>query len=100
MAAGNRPAEAALRANALRTTAAALAAELPVASRPADGLPEGLVLDGAFDAFGSPLWEQGAFMPQSRAAMAVARDPRPAARASACSTCAPRRAARPPTSPR
>jgi 16S rRNA (cytosine967-C5)-methyltransferase len=73
MAAGNRPAEAALRANALRTSAAALAAELPVASRPADGLPEGLVLDGAFDAFGSPLWEQGWFMPQSRAAMAVGR---------------------------
>ena len=73
MAAGNRPAEAALRANSLRTTAAALAAELPVASHPAEGLPEGLVLEGAFDAFGSPLWEQGAFMPQSRAAMAVAR---------------------------
>jgi 16S rRNA (cytosine967-C5)-methyltransferase len=36
-------------------------------------LPEGLVLDGPFDAFGSPLWEQGRFMPQSRAAMAVAR---------------------------
>ena len=79
MAAGNRPAEAALRANALRTTAAALAAELPVASRPADGLPEGLVLEGAFDAFGSPLWGQGSFMPQSRAAMAVGRilAPRP-----------------------
>ncbi len=73
MAAGNRPAEAALRANALRTTAAELAAELPVASRPADDLPEGLVLEGAFDAFGSPLWEQGRFMPQSRAAMAVGR---------------------------
>ncbi|HEX5782074.1 MAG TPA: RsmB/NOP family class I SAM-dependent RNA methyltransferase, partial [Solirubrobacteraceae bacterium] len=66
-------AEAALRANALRTTAAELAAELPVASRPADGLPEGLVLEGAFDAFGSPLWEHGSFMPQSRAAMAVGR---------------------------
>ena len=82
MAAGNRPAEAALRANALRTTAAALAAELPVASRPADGLPEGLVLEGAFDAFGSPLWERGSFMPQSRAAMAVGRilAPRPGER--------------------
>jgi 16S rRNA (cytosine967-C5)-methyltransferase len=82
MAAGNRPAEAALRANALRTTAEALAAELPVAAHPADRLPEGLVLEGAFDAFGSPLWAQGAFMPQSRAAMAVARilDPRPGER--------------------
>jgi 16S rRNA (cytosine967-C5)-methyltransferase len=40
------------------------------------------VLEGAFDAFGSPLWEQGAFMPQSRAAMAVARilAPRPGER--------------------
>ena len=82
MAAGNRPAEAALRANSLRTTAAELAAELPVASRPADGLPEGLVLEGAFDAFGSPLWEHGSFMPQSRAAMAVGRilAPRPGER--------------------
>jgi 16S rRNA (cytosine967-C5)-methyltransferase len=71
--AGNRPAEAAVRANALRTTAAELAARLPVPSHPAPGLPEGLVLDGPFDAFGSPEWEQGAFMPQSRAAMAVAR---------------------------
>ena len=73
MEAGNRPAEAALRANTLRSTAAALADELPVASRPAEGLPEGLVLEGPFDAFGSPLWEQGTFMPQSRAAMAVSR---------------------------
>jgi 16S rRNA (cytosine967-C5)-methyltransferase len=82
MAAGNRPAEAALRANVLRASAPALAAELPVAARPADGLSEGLVLDGAFDAFGSPLWEQGAFMPQSRAAMAVGRilAPRPGER--------------------
>jgi 16S rRNA (cytosine967-C5)-methyltransferase len=37
------------------------------------------VLEAPFDAFGSPLWEQGAFMPQSRAAMAVSRvvAPRP-----------------------
>ena len=82
MAAGNRPAEPALRANALRTTAATLAAALPVASRPADGLPEGLVLEAPFDAFGSRLWEQGHYMPQSRAAMAVARAlaPRPGER--------------------
>ena len=37
---GGAYAEAALRANALRTTAAALASELRVASRPAEGLPE------------------------------------------------------------
>ncbi len=72
--AGNRAAEASLRANTLRTSAAALAEALPVHTRPAEpALPEGLVLDGAFDAFRSPLWEQGHFMPQSRAAMAVSR---------------------------
>jgi 16S rRNA (cytosine967-C5)-methyltransferase len=49
-----------------------------VPSHAAD-LPEGLVLDAPFDAFSSPLWEAGLFMPQSRAAMAVARalDPQP-----------------------
>ena len=79
MAAGNEPAEAALRANTLRIAAAELAGRLPVPSHPADRLPEGLVLDAPFDAFASPLWEQGLFMPQSRAAMAVARtlDPQP-----------------------
>ena len=79
MAAGNQPAEAALRANTLRTGAGALAERLPVASHPAERLPEGLVLDGPFDAFSSPLWDAGLFMPQSRGAMAVARtvDPQP-----------------------
>jgi 16S rRNA (cytosine967-C5)-methyltransferase len=80
MAADNEPAETALRANTLRTTPESLAARLPVPARPAgDLLPEGLILDGPFDAFGSPLWRDGLFMPQSRAAMAVARllDPRP-----------------------
>jgi 16S rRNA (cytosine967-C5)-methyltransferase len=36
-------------------------------------LPEVLVLDGAFDAFGSDLFKQGALMPQSRASAVVAR---------------------------
>jgi 16S rRNA (cytosine967-C5)-methyltransferase len=82
MAAGNEPAEAALRANTLRTTAAALAEALPVPSHPAPGLPEGLILDAPFDAWGSPLWSGGLLMPQSRAAMAVARllGPRPGER--------------------
>jgi 16S rRNA (cytosine967-C5)-methyltransferase len=82
MAAGNRPPEPVLRANTLRTTREALAAELPVAGRPADGLPEALVLDAPFDAHGSPLHAKGAFMPQSRAAQAVSRilDPRPGER--------------------
>jgi 16S rRNA (cytosine967-C5)-methyltransferase len=73
MAADNEPAEAALRANTLRGEPAALAAALPVASHPAPRLPEGLLLDAPFDAFASPLWHEGRFMPQSRAAMTVAR---------------------------
>lgn len=73
MAAGNEPAEPSLRANTLRTDATALREALPVPAHPAPGLPEGLVLDGPFDAFGSPLWTQGLLMPQSRAAMTVAR---------------------------
>jgi 16S rRNA (cytosine967-C5)-methyltransferase len=79
MAAGNEPAETALRANALRIEAGELAARLPVGARPVDHLPEGLVLDEPFDAFASPLWEEGLFMPQSRAAMAVSRflEPQP-----------------------
>jgi 16S rRNA (cytosine967-C5)-methyltransferase len=79
MAAGNEPAEAALRVNTLRADPTDIADRLPVAAHAADRLPEGLVLDEPFDAFSSPLWEEGLFMPQSRAAMAVARlvGPRP-----------------------
>jgi 16S rRNA (cytosine967-C5)-methyltransferase len=73
MAAGNEPAEAALRVNTLRADPSELAARLPVATHPAPGLPEGLVLDAPFDAFASPEWEHGSFMPQSRAAMTVGR---------------------------
>jgi 16S rRNA (cytosine967-C5)-methyltransferase len=41
-----------------------------------------LVLSGAFDAYGSELWQQGRIMPQSRASMLVARvlDPQPGER--------------------
>jgi len=88
MAADNEPAEAALRANALRgTDPATLLAELggtgwTGAEAGAPGLPEALVLDTALDAHGHPAWEHGAFMPQSRAAMAVGRllAPRPGER--------------------
>jgi 16S rRNA (cytosine967-C5)-methyltransferase len=73
MAADNEPAEAALRANTLRTTPAALAERLGVASHPAPDIPEGLVLDAPYDAHGAAEWREGRFMPQSRAAMAVAR---------------------------
>lgn len=82
MAAGNRPPEPVLRANTLKTTSAELAAALPVASHEAPGLPEALVLEAPFDAHGSPLHAQGLYMPQSRAAQAVARvlDPQPGER--------------------
>jgi 16S rRNA (cytosine967-C5)-methyltransferase len=79
MAANNEPAEAAIRANTLKTTAAELAAQLP--AEPAD-LPDALVLTAPFDAFASPLWREGLFMPQSRAAQGVSRalDPQPGER--------------------
>jgi 16S rRNA (cytosine967-C5)-methyltransferase len=82
MAADNQPAEAALRANALVNDAAELAELLPVAARLDEQIPEALVLEEAFDAHGSPLWAQGRFMPQSRAAMLVshALAPRPGER--------------------
>jgi 16S rRNA (cytosine967-C5)-methyltransferase len=81
--AGNEPGELALRANTLVTTGAELAAALPVASHPAgDDLPEGLVVDGPFDAHAHELWRAGAYAAQSRAAMLVARavDPQPGER--------------------
>ena len=81
--AGNERGELALRANALVTTSDELAAALPVPTRPAgDELPEGLVVEGAFDAHAHELWRQGAYAAQSRASMLVARalDPQPGER--------------------
>ena len=81
--AGNEAGELALRVNTLVTTPAAVAAQLDVETTPAgDELPEGLVVDGAFDAHAHPLYRQGAYIAQSRAAMLVARalDPRPGER--------------------
>jgi len=69
----NDPAESALRVNSLAATPAKVAAALPVPSRPAAGLPEGLVLDGPFDVQASELWRAGAIQPQSRASMLVSR---------------------------
>ncbi len=80
----NRPAENALRANTLKTTADAIIPQLPrtVVAHPApqwndhpllEPLPEGLVLDGAFDAYASDQWQSGEIMPQSRGSMVVAR---------------------------
>ena len=78
MAADNEPGELALRANTLVTDAATLAGELPVRTHPDPGLPEALVLDEPFDVHGSPLWQRGAFLAQSRAAMLVSRALAPA----------------------
>jgi 16S rRNA (cytosine967-C5)-methyltransferase len=81
----NEPGELALRANTLVGDADALAQELLKASAPTHRdpqIPEALVLDGPFDAHGSPLWSAGAFTAQSRAAMLVSRAlaPRPGER--------------------
>ena len=69
----NQPAESALRVSLLAATPADVAPALPVPSRPAAGLPEGLVLDGPFDVQASELWRTGAVQPQSRASMLVSR---------------------------
>jgi 16S rRNA (cytosine967-C5)-methyltransferase len=73
MAFDNEPGELALRANTLLTDAPALAEQLPVRTHLDPGIPEALVLEQPFDVHGSPLWQEGAFLPQSRAAMLVAR---------------------------
>jgi 16S rRNA (cytosine967-C5)-methyltransferase len=81
--AGNEPGELALRANTLVTTRDELAAALPVPTTPAgDELPEGLVVEGRFDAHAHELWRDGAYVAQSRASMLVARavDPQPGER--------------------
>lgn len=82
LARNNEPAENAIRVNTLVTTAPEVAASLGVPSHPAPGLPEGLVLDAAFDVEGSQLFANGSLTPQSRASMLVARalDPQPGER--------------------
>jgi len=71
LACANRPAESAVRINALR---APLDLPLPVSSGPAGPeLPEGRVLHEPFDVFGSEEWRNGLVMPQSRGSMLVAR---------------------------
>jgi 16S rRNA (cytosine967-C5)-methyltransferase len=97
MAADNEPGELALRVNTLCPSSAAVAgeaaapaqvdvarvaAELGVPTHTDPELPEALVLDGPLDLHNSDLWESGAVLAQSRAAMLVARalDPRPGER--------------------
>jgi 16S rRNA (cytosine967-C5)-methyltransferase len=73
MAYDNEAGEVALRANTLITDAATLARSLPVSTHADPDVPEALVLEEAFDIHDSPLWQRGAFVAQSRAAMLVAR---------------------------
>jgi 16S rRNA (cytosine967-C5)-methyltransferase len=73
MAYDNEPSEVALRANTLLTDAPTLARELPVGTHADPDVPEALVLEEAFDVHDSPLWSEGAFLAQARAAMLVAR---------------------------
>jgi 16S rRNA (cytosine967-C5)-methyltransferase len=79
MARDNEPSELTLRANTLVGGASELAARLPVRTRGDAFLKEALIVEEPFDAYGSPLWSEGAFTAQSRAAMLVARalDPQP-----------------------
>src|SRR5205823_5273288 len=70
----NEPAESALRVNELVTGREDVLRRLPVEACPVVELPEGIVVDGPFDAHGSELFEQGAIMPQSRASMTVSRE--------------------------
>ncbi len=98
MARDNEPGELALRANTLVTDARALARALARPDRE-DGrdalrthgdpnVPEALVLDDPFDAQGSRLWREGAFIAQSRAAMLVARTLAPRAGEHVLDLCA------------
>ena len=88
MAADNEPLEVALRANTLLTDARALARELPVRTHLDAAIPEAVVLEEAFDAHASPLWQRGAFHAQSRAAMLVARALAPEPRERVLDLCA------------
>ncbi len=84
--AGNEPGELALRVNTLRATTdevrAALADAKVVTTPAGDELPEAILVEGAFDAHGHPLYSEGAYTAQSRGAMLVARalDPQPGER--------------------
>jgi 16S rRNA (cytosine967-C5)-methyltransferase len=73
MSVDNEPSEVALRANTIVTDAPTLAAALTVSTHGDRLIPEALVLEGPFDMHDSPLWREGAFLAQSRAAMLVAR---------------------------
>ncbi len=87
----NEPGEVALRANTLVTDVDRLSQELATASvltHRDTQIPEALVLEGALDIYDSPLWGQGAFIAQSRAAMLVAHALAPAADERVLDLCA------------
>ena len=91
LASDNEPGEVALRANTLVTDADSLAAALAarsVSTRRDETLAEALVLDGQLDVRDSPLWQEGAFVGQSRAAMLVARTLGPSAGERVLDLCA------------
>ncbi len=70
----NTPAESAVRINTLAPPEDEPAWHTPPAWRDAElpELPEARIFDGPFDVFGSPQWQAGEIMPQSRASMLVA----------------------------
>jgi 16S rRNA (cytosine967-C5)-methyltransferase len=82
MDAANRPAESALRWNALRGPRRSVENALPVGWHGDPLLPEALVLEGPFALEDSAIWASGRAMGQSRASMLPARvlDPRPGER--------------------
>lgn len=82
MRADNEPPESAARVNTLRAGRDEVLGALDVPARPAEDIPEGIVLDAPYDLHRSRAFEQGALMPQSRASMLVARalDPAPGER--------------------
>jgi 16S rRNA (cytosine967-C5)-methyltransferase len=78
MAYNNEPGEVALRANTLAIEPGAAIAELGAAAHRDAAIPEAIVLEEALDLHGSRLWQRGALVAQSRAAMLVARALAPA----------------------
>ncbi len=74
----NEPAELALRVNTLVADPVGVAQQLRAAPRPVGVhgdplIPEALVLEGPWDVHGSPQWQAGAVLAQSRGAMLPAR---------------------------
>jgi 16S rRNA (cytosine967-C5)-methyltransferase len=74
----NNPPESAVRVNTLVSSVADVMAEVGVGAHTVSELPEAILLEGPFDAYGSAQWERGAIMPQSRGSMTVARALAPA----------------------